>query len=368
MNFDELALEPDILEALKEMGYLQPAAIQEAAIPIILEGSDVLGMAETGSGKTAACAIPICNKVDMTSRNIQALILVPTRELALQYATETQKIGKYKKVKVFALFGGEDMALQKAKLKDGVQVLIATLGKLIDFVYSRSIDLSHVKMVAVDEADEMMGMGFLEDLEFILHCMMQEHQTLLFSATMPEPLRKLAQKYMRSPKELKMLQKKSGPETLKHHLYYCQSGTNKISDLITVLKTLRPVQSLVFVNSRIEAEEIYRKLKGQFGEIDFLHGGLQQDVRTIVTNKFSRGKIRCLIATDIAARGLDFSQVTHVINLHLHKEAETYLHRAGRTARFGKEGAAVTLVSHREVARAQKMIKDPIWINNPPRP
>lgn len=372
MNFEELGLDPFILDALRQLEYKEATPIQEKVIPLILERKDILGLAETGSGKTAACAIPICHLVDQNQTHVQGLVLVPTRELALQYAQEAQKIGKFKGVKVFALYGGEDMELQRAKLKHGVQVLVATPGRLIDFIYQRAIDLSNVKTVTLDEADEMLGLGFLEDLEFILGCLIQKHQTLLFSATMPDAIAKIAQKQMNHPHQINLISEIKVPKQLQHQFFFSEAHHRKKDDLTFILKKTQFNQVLIFVNSRVESERIYREIKSAFSSVDFLHGGLTQDIRQIVTNKFAKGKISILVATDVASRGLDFSGVTHVINLHLPEDKEIYFHRAGRTARRGREGACVTFVTRSDLPKLKKLLlaldKEPIWLNEPPKP
>lgn len=368
--FEAFSLDPTILEALQELGYKEPTPIQQSVIPLILQGKDILGLAETGSGKTAACAIPLCHLADPSSVHIQGLVIVPTRELALQYAQEAQKIGKFKGVKVFALYGGEDMALQRAKLKHGVQFLVATPGRLIDFVYQRAIDLSHVKALTLDEADEMLSLGFLEDLEFIMGCLVQKHQTLLFSATMPKEIKLIAQKYMNQPENISLISDQVSPDSLSHEFFFSQSLHNKKRDLIEVLRQTKMGQTLIFVNSRFEAEKLYRELRPFFPSSDFLHGGLSQDIRTIVTNKFSKGKVAVLVATDVASRGLDFSGVTHVINLHFPEDKEIYLHRSGRTARRGREGTCISFVVARDFPRLKLLLKhlgkELKWISDPP--
>lgn len=366
MTFDDYHLAPKILDALRERQFLAPTPVQDKVIPLILEGKDVIALAETGSGKTAACAIPICHKIVVEDFPIQALVLVPTRELALQYAEEAQKIGRLQGVKAFALFGGEDMSIQRAKLKSGVHILVATPGRLIDFIYARGIDLTHVRMLAIDEADEMLSIGFLEDLEFIMNCLVQKHQTLLFSATMPEAIRILARKYMHAPSEITLISERLSPEKLEHRFFLSATEQGRIKDLIYLLKKLNPVQTLIFVDSRRETEKIYRDLKHHFQGVDFLHGGLDQNIRISVTTKFTRGKIHTLVATDVASRGLDFSKVTHVINFRLPQDNEIYLHRAGRTARIGREGMSLTLVTRRDITHVKQLMssltQEPQWL------
>ena len=370
MNFADLELDSLVLDSLSEMGYQEPTAIQKQVIPIVLAGKDLIGLAETGSGKTAACAIPLCHNVDLGKKPIQVLIVVPTRELALQYATETQKIGKVKKVKVFAVYGGESMELQRAKLKDGVHILVATPGRLIDFIYARAIDLSHVQTLVLDEADHMLGMGFIEDLTFIMECLVQKHQTLLFSATMPKEIGKIAKTCMNSPHEVSLIGKKPTPKNLEHQFLFCPHAGKKREELVKLLKKTNPTQCLIFGNSRREVEELNYALKKQLSSVDFLHGGLAQSLRTTITSKFSRKKIRFLVATDVAARGLDFSGVTHVVHFHLPKDRDTYLHRSGRTGRQGRMGVAITLITSRDLGKLRQFIKSipikPSWLGKSP--
>lgn len=369
-SFKDYGLDGSILKSLEEMSFKSPSEIQQRTLPLVLQGKDLIGLAETGSGKTAACAIPVCNKVDVSKPHIQALILVPTRELALQYATETQKIGRYKKVSTFAVYGGADASLQEAKLKHAVQICVATPGRLIDFIYSRLIDLTHVETLILDEADEMLSMGFYEDLEFIMQCLTHEHQTLLFSATMPPSIRKIAQGHMKDPSEVKLNAKKKVPESIMHHFSWCRPQ-EKERILSTVMARYNPKQAIIFCVSRIQCEKVSRFLSKSHKEVDYLHGGLGQELRSSITNKFRQGKIRFLVATDVAARGLDFSGVSHVFMVQLPKDTETYLHRSGRTGRFGEEGVCFSLVSNRELGQARRLTKvlgkKVVWDNKPPK-
>lgn len=368
-TFSDFGLDPLILQALEKMNYKEPSAIQAKAIPLILEQRDLIALAQTGSGKTAACAIPVSHNIRIDFPHIQALIIVPTRELALQYATETQKIGIAKGVKAFALYGGEQMDLQLSKLRAGVHVLVATPGRLIDFIFNRLIDLSQVETLILDEADEMLSMGFQEDLEFIISCLVQKHQTLLFSATMPSQIRKIAHVHMRDPLEIVMSKSDASPQTLEHRFVYSHSH-DRDSHLIKLLKELNPVQSIVFCQSRVECENVCRTLHKHFEKVDFLHAGLTQDIRTIVTNKFRSGKIACLVATDVAARGLDFSNVSHVFMHHLSSDPEVYVHRAGRAGRYGKDGMAIALVTPRDLVTVVRVLnliqREAVWIGDPP--
>lgn len=351
------------------MDFKEASFIQQQAIPRVLENQDLIALAKTGSGKTAACAIPICQKVNVTHLSIQALIIVPTRELALQYAQEAQKIGRYKGVKAFALCGGEDYSLQQSKLKAGVQVLVATPGRLIDFIYSRSIDLTHVETLILDEADEMLSMGFIDDLEFIIQCLVHEHQTLLFSATMPKAIRHIAMNYLKNPQEIHLAKDDERPVQIDHRFLYCHHKDRE-SKLLELIQQLQPKQALVFCHSRIQVEQIAHFLKRHLDHVDMLHAGFGQDIRTIVTNKFRQQKVRILVATDVVARGLDFSSVSHVFIFELSHDPDTYIHRSGRTGRFDKEGVVVTLVTHKELHTThrieKKLGKELNWIGEPP--
>lgn len=368
-GFGRFQLDNAILKALEKMGFKEPSAIQEAAIPLIQQGIDLIALAQTGSGKTAACAIPICNRVDTSRPDVQALIIVPTRELALQYATETQKIGFEKGVKAFAIYGGEDASLQKAKLKHGVHVLVATPGRLIDFIYSRQINLAEVATLILDEADEMLNMGFYDDLEFIIQCLFHSHQTLLFSATMPANIRKLAKQHMQNPQEVNLILERTSPELLEHLFAYSAHHT-KDEDLLHLIKMVNPFQAIIFCHSRIQVEKVCRFLRGKVDSVDFLHAGLAQDVRTIVTSKFRSGKIKFLIATDIVSRGLDFSKVTHVFIYQLPQDPEVYVHRSGRTGRYDKAGVVISLVTKRDLPILRNVLRqikqEAKWIGKPP--
>lgn len=369
-SFADFGLDPAILNALEKMQYKSPSPIQSESIPVIMQKKDLIALAKTGTGKTAACAIPICHSVDTKNLSVQALIIVPTRELALQYAVEAQKIGSEKKVKAFAIFGGEDAAMQQSKLKHGVQVLVATPGRLIDFIYSRQIDLSQVATLILDEADEMLSMGFYDDLEFIIQCLTHTHQTLLFSATMPKEIKKIAKQHMKDPVEITLIQQQASPESIEHRFLYCHHE-QKGHALAHLIEDLQPKQAIIFCRSRDEVERVCRNLKHKFDAVDFLHAGLSQDVRTIITNKFRQGRIRFLVATDVAARGLDFSAITHVFIFHLADDPDIYLHRSGRTGRHERQGMVVTLVTSRELPALKRVLavikREPIWVGEPPR-
>ncbi len=371
ISFSDLGLDAAILKSLERMGYKEPSPIQAEAIPLIMQGKDLIALAKTGSGKTAACAIPICQRINVNKPNVQALIIVPTRELALQYATEAQKIGSDQGVKAFAVFGGESATMQQSKLKHGVHVLVATPGRLIDFIYSRQIDLSHVETLILDEADEMLSMGFYDDLEFVMQCLNHPHQTLLFSATMPQQIRKIAKQHMKEPSEVFLNQQQASPSTIDHRFLHCHHE-HKGPALVRLMEELKPKQAIIFCRSRDEVERVCRGLKQKFDGVDYLHAGLSQDMRTIITGKFRTGRVRFLVATDVAARGLDISGITHVFIYHLADDPDIYVHRSGRTGRCEREGMVVTLVSDRELHAMKGVLehikKEAVWIGEPPQP
>jgi ATP-dependent RNA helicase DeaD len=365
MKFSELDLRPEILKAVSNMGYQDLTPIQEKTISHVLNGRDLLARAETGSGKTAACGIPLAQMIDPSINAIQALILVPTRELALQYVGEIDKISRFTDIAPFAMFGGFSVDIQKAKLRDGVHILVATPGRLIDFLYRiRSIDLSGVRTLVVDEADEMLKMGFIEDIDFIMSCLIHEHQTLFFAATMPEEIDRLIKTYLKEPVRVELNKEQVSPQSLAHHFQYTGRG-DRLNILITYLKKEEISQGIIFCNSRHHAEKLIRELEGRFKSIGYIHGGLDQPRRTSIFERFRRNRISLMVATDVAGRGLDFSHVSHVINYDYPSCLECYTNRTGRTGRMGRAGTAMTFVTDRELKGLQSLFNtnhiDPVW-------
>jgi ATP-dependent RNA helicase DeaD len=370
MKFSELDLKPEILKALTDMGYQDLTPIQEKTFSPILNGRDLLARAETGSGKTAACSIPLVQMIDPSLNAIQALILVPTRELALQYVEEIDKISRLADVVPFAIFGGFPMEIQKAKLRDKVHILVATPGRLIDFLYhTTSIDLSCVRTLVLDEADEMLKMGFIEDIDFIMSCLIHEHQTLFFAATMPEEIDRLIKVYLKEPVRMELNKERVAPQSLVHHFQY-MGRRDRLNALIEYLKREKISQALIFCNSRHHGEKLIRELEGRFKSIGYIHGGLEQSKRTSIFERFRRNEITFMIATDIAGRGLDFSHVSHVINYDYPCGLESYTNRTGRTGRMGRSGIAMTFVTDQELRVLKSLFKmnriDPVWHGNIP--
>lgn len=370
MKFSELDLKPEILMGLTNMGYEDLTPVQEKALSPILKGRDLLARAETGSGKTAACGIPLVQMIDPSINAIQALILVPTRELALQYVEEIDNIAKLTGVVPFAVFGGFSMEIQKAKLRDKVHVLVATPGRLIDFLYhTTSIDLSSVRTLVLDEADEMLKMGFIDDIDFILSCLIHEHQTLFFAATMPEEIDRLIRTYLKDPVRVELNKEQIAPQSLIHHFQYT-GRRDRLNVLIEYLNREKISQAIIFCNSRHHGEKLIRELEGKFKSIGYIHGGLEQSKRTSIFERFRRKELTLLVATDVAGRGLDFSHVSHVINYDYPCDLEIYTHRTGRTGRMGRSGIAMTFVTDQELRGLKSLFKmnriDPVWHGNIP--
>ncbi len=370
MKFSKLDLKPEILEALTAMGYEELTPIQEKTFFPILEGRDLLARAETGSGKTAACGVPLVQRTDASLNAIQALILVPTRELALQYVEEISKISKLTGVVPFAVFGGFPMEIQEGKLRDRVHILVATPGRLIDFLYrTTTIDLSSVRTLVLDEADEMLKMGFIEDIDFILSCLVHDHQTLFFGATMPEEIDRLTRTYLTEPVRVELNKERVAPQSLVHH-FQLMKPHDRLQALIEYLRREKISQAIIFCNSRHHGERLIKELGGKFESIAYIHGGLEQSRRTAIFERFRRNEIAFLVATDVAGRGLDFSCVSHVINYDYPYRPESYTHRTGRTGRMGRSGIAMTFVTNKELGDLKSLFRlnriDPVWHGNIP--
>jgi ATP-dependent RNA helicase DeaD len=364
MKFTDLDLKPRILAALSDMQYLELTPVQEKTFPHILAGRDIIVRAETGSGKTAACAVPLVQMVDTSLKAIQALILVPTRELALQYVTEISDIARRTNVKPFVVYGGFSMQIQTTKIRHGVDILVATPGRLIDLLHNTPISLSSVGTFVLDEADEMLNMGFISDVEFIISCLIHDHQSLLFSATMPKEIENLARKYLKDPLTIYLGADRSAPQSLQHHFLQTHPR-GRLESLLKYLEQTKPSQAIIFCNSRRGAEKLHGHLKKKFGSTELIHGGLDQSRRTSLFNRFRKMEIKVMVATDLASRGLDFTHATHVINYDFPANTDAYTHRTGRTARMGRKGIALTLFTPSDLHNLRAVIKtnriQPIW-------
>ena len=352
-GFASLGLDARLLEALKELGYEEPTPVQLAAVPPLREGRDVLAMAATGTGKTAAFALPMLHHIDPTlppKQRLRALVLVPTRELAMQVAEAVHRYGKTLGASALPIYGGASMEQQILRLKRGVDVVVATPGRALDHLRRKTLQLSGVRMVVLDEADEMLDMGFAEDLEAILSALPAEHQTALFSATLPARINAIANSHLKNPVVVK-IDRPDVPagETAKvRQVAYVVARAHKMAALARILDVEAPESAIVFCRTRTEVDQLTETLKGRGYRAEALHGGLSQDQRDRVMKRFRAKGSDLLIATDVAARGLDVKHVTHVVNYDVPWESESYVHRIGRTGRMGREGVAITLAEPRE--------------------
>lgn len=349
LRYIDSGIHPDILRAVQEMGFEVMTPIQEQAIPVLLEGKDIIGQAQTGTGKTAAFAIPMIQRVDPQLRKPQGIILCPTRELAMQAAEEIRKLTKYMQgIKVLPVYGGQDISRQIRALGQGVQIIVGTPGRVMDHLRRHTIKTAHIKMIVLDEADEMLNMGFREDIETVLADMPTEHQMALFSATMPQAILDITGTYQKNAVYVRVMPKEITVAAIKQ-AYYRVAKKDKAEALCRLLDYYQPERSLIFCNTKKMVDEITGKLKEKGYEAEGLHGDLSQGQRDTVMNLFRNGRCSILIATDVAARGIDVSGVDAVFNYDVPEDIEYYVHRIGRTGRAGRKGRAFTLISGREI-------------------
>ncbi|MDL1899786.1 DEAD/DEAH box helicase [Anaerolineae bacterium CFX9] len=346
-SFTELGLSEATLKSVIELGYEEPTPIQAQTIQLMLNGEDVIAQAQTGTGKTAAFALPIIEKIDHSVRSPQALVLTPTRELAVQVAEAFQSYSKHQRIAVLPVYGGQPIERQLRALERGVQVVVGTPGRVLDHIRRRTLLLGPVRTVVLDEADEMLNMGFIEDIEAILSETSAERQTALFSATMPAPIAQLARKYMRGAKRITIeSQQMTVPQI--RQIYYEVGRRDKFEMLTRILDYEIPTSVIIFCRTKLEVDSVGQRLIAQAHAAETLHGDLNQVQRDRVMARFRSGQIDILIATDVAARGLDVEHVSHVINYDLPLDPESYIHRIGRTGRAGRAGTAISLVTPRE--------------------
>lgn len=347
----------NINRAIEEMGFTEFTEIQSKVIPMIAKGQDVIGHSQTGTGKTAAFAIPMLDQIDVNSTNIQAIIICPTRELAVQVKSEIDKIGKYiPKLKTIAIYGGESINKQIYALKHKPQIVVGTPGRMIDHIKRKLVRLGQVKYVVLDEADEMLKMGFIEDITYILDKTNSDHQTVMFSATMPKPILKITKQYMNQPELISVV---TGEETNKDvtQYYYQVHDKHKVEAVGRLLHVYNPKLTLIFCNTKKKVDSVTRDLTKKGYNVDKIHGDLKQTARLHVLDKFHSGLLDLLVATDVAARGLDIKNVEAVINYNVPEKAEFYVHRIGRTGRIGNKGYSFTLVSKRELNNFHDILK-----------
>ncbi|MDI4644920.1 DEAD/DEAH box helicase [Cohnella hashimotonis] len=348
-KFTDFGLESDVLQAISQLGYEDATPIQSQAIPVALSGRDMIGQAQTGTGKTAAFGIPLVSKIQASEDRIVTLVMTPTRELAIQVAEEIEKLGRFKGLRSLAIYGGQDIGRQIRGLRRKPQIIIGTPGRLLDHINRKTIKLEDVQTVVLDEADEMLDMGFMEDIQSILSLVPAERQTLLFSATMPANIQRLAQQFLRTPEHISVIPKTSTTASSIQQFYVEVQERMKFDALCRLLDMEPPELAIVFGRTKRRVAELSEALMKRGYAADGLHGDLSQNQRDAVMRKFRDGSIAVLVATDVAARGLDVSGVTHVINFDLPQDPESYTHRIGRTGRAGKEGTSWSFVTYREM-------------------
>lgn len=362
ISFTELGLETQLTQTVAEIGYLEPTPIQAEIVPLMLKGHDVIGQAQTGTGKTAAFMLPVIQKMEPGHHGIQALVMAPTRELAVQIAHAATQLGRGLNVRVLAVYGGQPYGPQIDKLRRGVDLVVGTPGRLKDLMAKGVIDLAHIKTIVLDEADEMLSMGFIEDMEEILSASPAERQTALFSATMSPRIGEIAGKYMKSPRSVNIKSKQLTVDGIEHK--YCLVNEAEKKAVLTRIFEIEDVtRAVVFVNTRAATSELVDELNGRGFPAEGLNGDLDQQEREKVLNRFRRNQITTLVATDVAARGLDIDDVSHVFNYDLPIDPEMYVHRVGRTGRAGKKGIAVSLLTTRQqwhLHRIEGFTKQPV--------
>ncbi len=354
IDFSQLKLDPCLVETVHQLGYQQPTPVQAAVIPLLMAGQDVLAQSKTGTGKTAAFALPIIDKLDPELQAVQGLVVAPTRELAMQVADAVSQYGKEKSVRVAAIFGGQSYKKQIHKLNRGVDIVVGTPGRLLDLIRQKKLDLGHVRTVILDEADEMLSMGFIEDIETILQETPANRQTALFSATIPARIQQTANRYMHNPQTVRTDNKELTVAAIEQR-YYLVNKEDKLAALTRLFEVEAISSALIFTRTRIDTGDLANELIRRGFPAEALNGDLSQDIRTQVLSRFRSGQTKVLVATDVAARGLDIEDISHVFNFDLPNDLESYVHRIGRTGRAGKTGIAISLVAPSEEFRIRKL-------------
>ena len=354
-KFSGMGLSPHILEALRKKGFEEPTPIQEQIIPLLMtQEQDLVGQAQTGTGKTAAYGIPILEKLKLHSREVQALILVPTRELAIQVAEEINTLRGSKKFQIIPVYGGQSISLQINKLRKGVDIVVGTPGRILDHLNRKTLKLNGVSTVVLDEADEMLNMGFIEDVKLILNLTNADRTTLLFSATMPREIMKIAQQYMKSHKKI-TIQPEQPTVSLTDQIYFEVSESDKFEALCRIIDIEEEFYGLVFCRTKVDTAQIANHLQNRGYDAAALHGDLTQSQREQILHQFRKKKVTILVATDVAARGLDVEHLSHVINYAVPQDPESYVHRIGRTGRAGREVTAITFITPKEYLKLKNI-------------
>ncbi len=372
MTFKELGLNEDILSSITEMGYESPTPIQEQAIPYLLENdSDLVGLASTGTGKTAAFGLPMLNQIDVSSKNVQGLVICPTRELCLQISKDIEKYAtNVRGMKITAVYGGTDIIKQIKTIERGVHIVVATPGRLVDLIKRKKVNISKIKTVVLDEADEMLNMGFKEDIDSILEVTPKEKSVWLFSATMPKDVARIAKNYMTDPFEITVGGKNETNKNIEHH-YYSVKERDRYNALKRIIDFNPDIYGLIFCRTRRDTASVADKLMKEGYNAEPLHGDLSQAQRDRVMEKFRDKTLQILVATDVAARGIDVDDITHVIHYQLPEDVENYTHRSGRTARAGKKGISIALINTREgrkIKSIENIIKSKFSFQEIPAP
>ena len=370
MTFSEIGLNNNILKAITDLGFETPTPIQQEAIPFVLaEETDLIALAQTGTGKTAAFGLPIIQKINDSRNQTQSIILCPTRELCLQITKDLETYSKYmKKLKVTAVYGGANIQTQIRALNSGSQIVVGTPGRVIDLINRKKLKLKDIEFVVLDEADEMLNMGFKDDLDTILAETPEEKQTLLFSATMPKEVMRITKNYMFSPKTIEVARRNEGATDVEHH-YYMVNARDRYNALRRICDVNPDIYGIVFCRTRRETKEVSEKLMQDGYNADAIHGELSQQQRDHVMGRFRKKTLQILVATDVAARGIDINELTHVINYNLPDDNEIYIHRSGRTGRAGNKGISIIISHSREKRKLQsieKMLKRELILKKVP--
>jgi len=355
-SFDSLGLSGQLVESIRQLGFETPTPIQEKAIPILLQGNlDFVGLAQTGTGKTAAFGLPLLELVDENNRATQALVIAPTRELSVQITNDLERFSaSYKKLNIVTVYGGASIRDQIIKVKRGAQIIVATPGRLIDLLERKVVNLTTIQFIVLDEADEMLNMGFKEDIDAILSTTPEDKNVWLFSATMPREVREIAKNYMRNPQELTMGERNQGNENIDHQ-YIVVDDRDKYLALKRFVDNTPDIFGVVFCRTKVDTQKIAEHLIKDGYNADALHGDLSQQQRDRVMKSFKNKTLQLLVATDVAARGIDVNNITHVVHMNMPDEMEFYTHRSGRTARAGKKGISLAIISKKEIGRVQQI-------------
>jgi len=357
MTFNQFGLKDELIQAVHSIGFTNPTPIQEKTIPLLISTTtDIIALAQTGTGKTAAFGLPLIHNIDPQSKNTQALVLSPTRELCMQIKDELVKYSQNLNINIVSVFGGASITNQITQLKRGAQIIVATPGRLMDMIDRKVINLKHTTTVVLDEADEMLNMGFKDDIDQILEFTEAREQAWLFSATMNNDVRKIAKKFMNNPTEIAVAKENVGNENIEHK-YYVVNNKHRYEALQRLLDIVPDIYGIIFTRTKQDAHDISESLVKDGYSVSAIHGDLDQKMRSKVMDRFKKKQLQVLVATDVAARGIDVNDITHVINYELPDDPEVYTHRSGRTARAGKKGVCISIISSREIAKIRRIEK-----------